>query len=321
MRRRSFAVGFGGAMSWPLLCRAQAARQMRRVGILRPTASEENAAIMSALRELGHVEGQNLVVDQRFANGEISLLPALARELVQLQPDVLVGVGAAANRAIRDASVSIPVVMFGNFDPVAAGFVASLARPGGNTTGILISSEGTLGSKRLELLREAVPQAGRMAMLVPDDANARTQVLEVQKAAGRLGVELIVVEVRGGDYGGAFAAIKAADAGALLVAGHTNFLHDRKAIVALAAQYRLPATYEWPEQAREGGLMAYGPDKVALYRRIGSYIDRILKGARAGDLPVERPARFEFVINVSTARALGLAVPPSILARADEVIE
>jgi putative ABC transport system substrate-binding protein len=321
MRRRSFAIGFGGAMAWPLLCRAQAVRQVRRVGILRPTAPDENDGIRSALHELGYVEGQNLIVDQRFANGEFSLLPALARELVKLQPDVLVAVGAAAIRAIRDASASVPVVMFGNFDPVSAGLVASLARPGGNMTGILISPEGTLGSKRLELLREAVPRAERIAMLVPDDANARPQVLEVQKAAEQVGVELIVVEVRGSDYDRAFAAIKAADSGALFVAGHTNFFRDRKAIVALAAQYRLPATYEWPEQARDGGLMAYGPDRVALYRRIGSYIDRILKGARAGDLPIEQPTKFEFVINVGTARALDLAIPPLILSRADELIE
>ena len=321
MRRRYFAVGFCGAMAWPLLCRAQAARRIYRVGILRPSAPGDNAAIISALHEQGYVEGHNLVVDQRFANGEISLLPALARELVRLQPDVVVAVGAAANRAISDATASVPIVIFGNFDPVAAGLVASLARPGGNMTGILISSEGTLGNKRLELLRGAVPRPDRIAMLVPDDTNVQPQVLEVQKAASRLGVELIVVEVRGSDYNQAFAAIRAADASALFVAGHTNFFRDRKAIVALAAQYRLPATYEWPEQARDGRLMAYGPDRVMLYRRLGSYVDRILKGARAGDLPIEQPSTYEFVINARTARALGLIIPPSILARADEVIK
>lgn len=321
MRRRSFAVGLGGAMAWPLLCRAQATGRMHRVGILRPTAPGGNAGIISALRDLGYVEGQNLVVDQRFANGEVSLLPALARDLVQLQPDVVVAVSAAAIRAFRTVSATIPVVMFGNFDPVAAGLVASLARPGGNVTGVLISSEGTLGNKRLELLWEAVPRAARIAMLVPDDANARSQVLEVQKAATRLGVELIIVDVRDGHYERAFAAIKAADAGALFVAGHTNFFRDRKAIVALAAQYRLPAIYEWPDQARDGGLMGYGTDLGELYRRIGSYIDRILKGARAADLPVEQPTKFELVINVGTARALGLTIPRSILSRADEVIE
>lgn len=166
-----------------------------------------------------------------------------------------------------------------------------------------------------------MPQAGRIAMLAPDDANARPQVLEVRTAAQQLGVELFVVEVRRGDYDRAFSDIKAADAGALFVAGHTMFCRDRKAIVALAAQYKIPAIYERPDQVQDGGLMAYGPNRAALYRRIASYIDRILKGARAGDLPVEQPTQFELVINVATARALGLVIPPLILSRADELIE
>lgn len=320
MKRRSFALGFGAA-AWPFASRAQPAGRVFRVGVLRLSAAFEDDMVALTLRELGYVEGRNLVLDQRFANGDASALPARARELVQLKPDVIVAVGLSTSRAAGQATAAIPIVMLGNFDPVAAGLVSSLARPGGNITGVLISSEGTLAGKRLELLKDAVPQARRIALLVPDDPSIAAQVAEVRSAAKSLDVEIAVVELRDGDFDRAFSTIVASGAGALFVAGHSSFFRDRKAIIERAAKHRLAATYEWPEQAVEGGLMAYGPPRLALYRRIAAYIDRILKGAKPGDMPIEQPTTFQLVVNLKTAQGLGIALPPSILLRADEVIE
>jgi putative ABC transport system substrate-binding protein len=276
--------------------------------------------LLAALRERGYVEGRNLVVERRYAEGQIDRLPGLARELVQLRVDVIVAVAAAAVRAAKDATTTIPVVMWGNFDPVAEGLVASLARPGGNVTGALIAAEGTLAAKRLELLKEAVPRATRIAALFHESV-LQTQVQETQKAASSLGVTLVPVEVRGSDYDRAFAAMAAERPAALFVAGSTFFFRDRKQIIKLAAKHRLPAIYEWPEQAEEGGLMAYGSSLPEGYRRLAAYVDRVLKGAKPGDLPVEQPTKHEMVINLKTAKALGLAISKSLLQRADQVIE
>jgi putative ABC transport system substrate-binding protein len=211
--------------------------------------------------------------------------------------------------------------MYGNFDPLALRLVDSLARPGGNATGVLIAPDGTLAGKRLELLKAAVPQASRIALLVPDDESARLQVQETRQAAASLGVELVVVTVRGQEYSRAFAAIAAERPGALVVGSHQYFVRDRKEIIALAAKHRLPAMYEWREQVADGGLMTYSTNLYGVQQRVASYVDRILRGARPSDLPVERPTRFEFVVNLKTAKALGLTIPPSVLARADEVID
>jgi len=273
----------------------------------------------AALRELGYVEGKNLVIERRYAEGEIDRLPELARGLVHGRADVVLAVGAAAVRAARDATTTIPIIMWGLFDPVAEGFVMSLARPGGNVTGTLIAADGTLAAKRMELLREAVPRAPRITALF-DHVSLRSQVEETQKAATSLGVTLIVTEVRGADYDSAFASMAAARSSALFVAGSTFFFRDRKRIIGLAAKHRLPAIYEWPEQARDGGLMAYGTGLSEGYRRIAGYVDRILKGSKPGDLPVEQPTKFELVVNLKTAKALGLRIPQSLLRRADEVI-
>ena len=320
--RRTFVVALGlGILGSRRTAETQTAGRVYRLGILRSTAPEKRAGIPTALSEMGWVEGKNLVVEQRFADGKLDRLPAMARELVDLRMDAIVAVGLAAGRAAKAATTTVPLIMWGNADPVAAGFVTSMARPGGNITGILIASEGTLASKKLELLREAAPRASRVALLLPEDPSVRLQEQELQKAASALGVKLVVVTVRGRDYDRAFATMVAERSGALFVAASSYFVTDRKRIIALAEKHRLPAMYEWTSQVEEGGLMAYGSDEAALIRRIAAYIDLIFKGARPGDLPFEQPTRFELVINLKTARAIGLTVPPALLARADRLIE
>ena len=325
-RRRFFEgmAAFMLAVSRPGL--AQPTGRVYRVGVLRPSAATrdiQTTALPQALRELGYIEGQNLVLEQRFAAGKVDRLPALAQELVAQRVDVIVAVSAGAITAVKAATSSIPIVFFGNFDPVAAGYVRSLAHPGGNITGILIAPGGTLAAKKLELLTQVVPGTKRVAMLLPDDPNvAGEQLPEARKAAAALAVELVPVEVRNRDYADAFARIAAARPDSLFVTATSYFVTDRKPIIELAAKYRLPAIYEWPEQAEDGGLMAYGPTSlIAIYRRIAAYVDRILKGAKAGDLPVEQPSKLELVINLKTVKAMGLAVPQSLLLRADRVIE
>lgn len=309
-------------LSAPVASSAQQGGRVYRLGILRPTApfsADDEARIPAALGELGYIEGQNLVIERRYAEGKTDRLPELARELVHAHSDVIVAVSAAAIRAAKNATTTTPIIMWGLFDPVAEGLVASLARPGGNVTGALIAAEGTLAAKRLELLGEAVPRAPRVAALF-HHISLRTQLEETQKAAMSLGVTLIIAEVRGSDYDSAFTSMVGARPSALFVAGSTFFFRDRKRIIALAAIHRLPAIYESPEQARDGGLMAYGTGLPEGYRRIAGYVDRILKGAKPSDLPVEQPTKSELVVNLKTARALGLRIPRSLLQRADEVI-
>ena len=325
MDRREFLGAFAVILiAAPIAAEAQQAGRVYRLGILRattppPTPYGTDPTLRNALRELGYVEGQNLTVEGRYADGKLDRLPVLARELVQLQVDVIVAIGSAAIRAAKEATTTIPIVMYGGFDPVAAGFVASLARPGGNVTGVVMGPGSSLTGKRLELLKEAVPRAARVAFLVPDDPNF--QVEEAQQGAPLLGIKLVVVEVRAGDYVRAFSTISAERATALLVGATPYFMRDRKRIIDLAAKHRLPAMYEWPEQVEEGGLMSYGATQSALVQRAAAYIDRIFKGARPGDLPVEQPTKFELVINLKTAKALGLTLPPSLLSRADRIIE
>jgi putative ABC transport system substrate-binding protein len=273
-----------------------------------------------ALHELGYTEGQNLVIERRLAEGQIDRLPALARELVQLRVDVIVAVSEAI-RAAKHATVTIPIVMGFGFNPVEQGFVASLGRPGGNITGVLYAPEGQLVSKRLELLKEAIPRAMRIAVLATRESDSKAQLLSAQKAASTLGVKLVVVEVQGTDYERAFATIVAERAEARFVASSSILNRDRTQIIERAAQYRLPTMYEWREQVEVGGLMSYGSSLVGLSRRVAAYVDRILKGANPADLPVERPTSYDLVINMKTAKALGLTIPPSLLQRADQVIE
>jgi ABC-type uncharacterized transport system substrate-binding protein len=235
--------------------------------------------------------------------------------------DVILAISPSAIRAAKEATSTIPIVMYGNFDPIAAGIVTNLARPGGNITGVLIAPDGTLAGKKLELLKEAVPEATRIALLAPVDPSFSRQVQEAQQAARRLGVTLVVVEVRDREYDRAFAAMAADRPDALFVGSTAQFFIDRHRIIELAARHRLPAIYEWPEQGEDGGLMGYGTSLAGLARRVAIYIDRILKGARPGDLPIEQPSKFDLVINLRTAKTLGLVLPQALLLRADQVIE
>ena len=322
MDRRAFLGTLtGGLLAAPLAAEAEQAGKVYRLGILHPTHQARTEEIRTALRDLGYVEGQNLVVVGRYAEGKLDRLPKMARELVQLRVDVVYAVGSAAIRAAKDATTTIPIVMYGGVDPVAAGFVASLARPGGNVTGVLILPGSTLAGKKLELLQEAVPGIARIALLAPDDPTFPPQLRETQKAAVTLGVKLVLGEVRESNYDRAFATMAVQRPEALLVASHPTFMSDRKRIIDLARKYRLPAIYEWPEQVKDGGLMSYGSTQSALFQRAATYIDRIFKGAKPGDLPVEQPTKFDLVINLKTAKALGLTIPPSLLQRADRVIE
>jgi len=308
-----------------LAARAQSAGRVYRLGLLRPTAAVASefmaTGIPIALRQLGWVEGQNLQIEVRYADGRMERLPALARELAALRCDALVAVGIGAVRAAREASSTMPIVMFGNFDPVAVGLVSSLARPGGNVTGVLIAAEGTLAGKKLEYLRDAAPGARRIALLVPDDPNLGLQVTETQRAAAALGIDLRVVQMRGNDYEAAFVAMVAERCGALFVAATTFFVRDRRQIIDLAMRHKLPSMWEWPEQVADGGLMAYGTSLTGLYQRVAVYVDRIFKGAAPGELPVEQPTTYELVINLKTARALGLSLPQTLLLRADRLVE
>jgi len=328
MDRRLFLGALaGGLLATPLTAHAQGAGRTYRLGLLFPFApppgERKTSAILipAALRALGYVEGQNLIVERRYAEGKADRFPGLARELVRLRVDVIIAITPGAIRAAKDATTTIPIVLYGNFDPIAAGFVGSLARPGGNITGVLIAPGGTLAGKKLELLKEAVPRSTRIALLAPVDPDFSRQVTEAEQAASPLGMKLTVVQVRDGDYDRAFASIVADRPEALFVGANAQFFIDRQRVIALAAKHRLPAIYEWPEHVEDGGLMAYGTSLAELSGRAASYVDRIFKGAKPGDLPIEQPSKFELVINLKTAKALGLTIPPSLLQRADRVVE
>jgi len=302
----------------------QAAAKVYRLGILSPGGVPDPSVptipnvLPTALRDLGYVEGQNLVVERRFAGDKFERLPGLARELAQIRPDVIVAIAGQAIQAVRDATTTIPIVMVISADPVARGLVASLARPGGNLTGV-VSAETSLAGKRLELLKEAVPRATRIAVLGTGPLSSSLQLKEAQKAAGALRVKLVPVEVRDTDYDGAFGTIVAERADAIFALGGPTFVRDRHQIVERAARHRLPIMAN-PELVEAGALMSYGDSIQATSRRAAVYVDKILKGAKPADLPVEQPTKFELVINLKTAKALGLTIPQSLLARADEVI-
>jgi len=326
-RRDAFFPLTVAAVAWPLAARSQAGgERVWRVGFLRPGApisvnEPQYVYFQRAFSELGYVEGRNLVLDVRYAHGDPKRLQALARSFVDDGFDLVVAVGSPAARAMKETSATLPIVVFGNFDPLALGLVSSLARPGGNLTAVLMAPDGTLAGKRLQLLRELVPQAVRIGLLAPDDPAVRMQVQETRQAAQALRVELAVVTVRGGGYAAAFEELSRQRVAAVVVASHQYFVTDRAAIIDLAARHGLPAMYEWREQVADGGLMTYSTSLYGVYQRVANYVDRILKGARPAELPVERPTKFDLVINLKTARALGLTVPQTMLLRADEVIE
>jgi putative ABC transport system substrate-binding protein len=328
MNRRAFVTGVGVVLAAPLTAGAQQAGKVYRIGVLtpgaRPTASAPTMAsiLPLALSELGYSEGKNLVIERRFAEGKLDQLPGLARELVQRRIEVLCAASPVAVQAAKDATRTVPIVMLLAYsDPIELGFVASLARPGGNITGAVMAAEPTMAGKRLELIKEAVPRAARIAVLATSEAGSRTQLQWAEKAASPLGVKLITVEVRNAEYDRAFATMRAERAEAVLVLASVLLSTDRARIIDLAAKYRLPAIYDWDEHVMAGGLMAYGGSISAVTRRVAAYIDRIVKGADPAELPVERATSFELVINAKTAKALGLTIPPSLLLRADQVIE
>ena len=312
----------------PLVTTAQPAGKVYRIGFLspglpRPDRDPPVDAFRQGLRDLGYVEGQNLVIAYRGAEGKIERLPNLATELVQLQVAVIVAVGSAATRAAQHATRTIPTVMTGTPDPVGQGFVASLARPGGNITGLSNLLE-ELPSKRLEILKETVPHSTRIAVLVyPANPTATALLHNLTVAAQELKVHLHVVELRRAEeLDTAFTAITQAGADALIVVSDPVLMDGLRGQVAdRAATSRLPAMYDWKMYVEAGGLMAYGPSLPETHRRAATYVDKILKGANPADLPVERPTKFDLLINLKTAQALGITIPSHLLVLSDEVIQ
>jgi putative ABC transport system substrate-binding protein len=310
----------------PLAATAQPAGKISRVGFVSvqpaSTAGESRfQAFGQELRALGWVEGQNVALEYRWGEGREGRLPALAAELVGLQVDVIVAADLASTLAARKATRAIPIVMWCPVDPVKAGLVASLARPGGNVTGL--TDVTSVSGKLLELLKETVPGVKRVAVLRnPAGPGAATHRREVEEAARVLELELQILDVRGpGDWSGAFAAMVKGHSQGLTMLLDAMFARDRKPIADLAIKNGLPTVYSRREFAVAGGLMSYGTDRGAGYRRQAGYVDRILRGAKPADLPVELPTKFELVVNLRTAKSLGLTIPPAVLARADEVIE
>jgi putative ABC transport system substrate-binding protein len=329
MERRTFlGVIAGSLLTAPLAAEAQQAGKVARIGWLgdSPAASPHlDEAFRQGLRDLDYVEGRNVVIEYRWAEGKFERLPALAAELVALKVDVILAGTVLAAVAAKQAIRTIPIVFAAVADPLGSGLVTSLARPGGNVTGLSVLSPELVG-KRLEQLKQALPGVSRVAVLwQPGAFGERTEqdMLKAAEVAARaLGVRLQFVEARGPtDFDRAFSDMTRAHAGALTVLPSPMFLNERRRLVDLAAKHRLPAGYPWREGADAGGLISYGPSLADLYRRAATYVDKILKGAKPGDLPVEQPTKFELVINLKTAKALGLTIPPSLLHRADQVIE
>ncbi len=312
----------------PLAAEVQQATHVSRIGWLspgvpRPGHDPPVDAFRQGLREVGYVEGQNLVMAYRGAEGRIERLPDLAAELVQLQVAVIVAVGTAATRAAQGATHTIPIVMTGTNDPVAQGFVASLARPGANITG-LSNLMADLPSKRLEILKEMVPHSARIAVLVnPDNPPAKSVLNTLTVTAQALRLHLHIVELRHAEeLDTAFAAVTQEGADALMVLSDPLLMDDLLGRVAdLATKSRLPAMYDWKPDVEAGGLMSYGTSLPERHRRAATYVDKIFKGAKPADLPVEQSTKFELIINLKTAQALGITIPPPLLVLADEVIK
>jgi len=313
----------------PLAAVAQPAAKIARIGFLGniwANSPHLREAFLQGLRDLGYVEGRNLVIEYRYAEGKFERFPALAAELVALKVDVIVAAaGTLSALAAKQATRTLPIVFPVVADPVESGLVTSLARPGGNVTGSSFLAPELVG-KCLELLKQAVPGVSRVAVLwEPGGLGKGTEkdMLKAAEVAARgLGLRLQFVEARGlADFDRAFSEMTKARAGALIVLTSTMFIFERRRLVDLAAKNRLPAVYQWREGVDAGGLMSYGPNMADLFRRAATYVDKILKGANPGDLPVEQPTKFELVINLKAAKALGLTIPQSLLQRADQVIE
>ena len=321
MKRRQFITLLGGATAWPLVARAQQAGKVHRIGFLRvgPPPPSFIASLQAALKDLGYVEGNNLIFEYGLAK-HVAELPDFAADLVRRQVDVLVASGTPAVIPARNATTTIPVVFIAAIDPVATGVVTSLARPSGNVTG-LTAVFSDLTGKRLELLKEMLPSLTRVGLLSRRGNPGHFQYVEQALMAARiLRVELEVMAVNSpDDFEAEFRRVQGV--GALIQIDDAMFTSHREKLVELATKYRIPGAYGFREFVEIGGFVAVGPSYSELYRRAGSYLDKILKGAKPADLPVEQASKFEFILNLKTAKALGLEVPPTLVARADEVIE
>ena len=328
MDRRIFLGTLASSLvAAPLAAEAQPVGKIYRIGYLSASALTSNplviAAFQQGLRDLGWVEGQNIAIEYRWAEGRFDRLPDLAADLVRLKVHVIIASTTPAALAAKNATGTVPIVAVSLTHPVELGLVRSLARPGANVTGLSYSVGADIFGKDLELLKEVVPRVRRVAVLSNPDSPARSLTTRnIKDAARSLGLQLQLLEARGPEgFDGAFAAMARERVGALLVVQDPAFIPHRARLVDLAATNRLPSIFTQREDAEAGGLMSYGPSLSDLYRRAGTYVDKILKGAKPGDLPIEQPTKFELVINLKTARALGLTVPPSLLQRADQVIE
>jgi putative ABC transport system substrate-binding protein len=331
MRRRDLASLLGFVpLTLPLMVQAQQAERPRRIGYLTPATGSprdtlgmlETRALVAGLRELGWFDGRNITIEHRFSGSGRERIQANAKELVALNPDVIMCVGGPPLAALLAETRTIPIVFTSVYDPVGGGYVASLARPGGNATGIGVN-EAPIAGKWLELLKEIAPQISRVMVIMEADAPSQPLMANaVAVAAPPLGVTVVTASVHEiGDYDREIAAFAREPGGGLVLLSNPIVAVNREMVHALAARYRLPAVYSNPIYAQTGALISYGPDPAALFHEAARYVDKILRGAKPGDLPVQQPTRFVLAVNLKTAKALGLTVPQSILARADEVIE
>jgi len=324
MKRRAFVAGLGAAVAWPSLAMSQ---QSPVIGFLSTRGTRDSQKIITAfsagLQDMGFAVGNNVAIEYRFAEGKLDRLPELAGDLVRKPVALLAAVGGSSSAlAAKAATSTIPIVFVIGGDPVALGLAASLSRPGGNATGVTIIS-AVLGPKRLGLLREFVPKANSFAAIVnPDTPEGRAQSIDMQTAAQGLGLNLRVLEARSEkEIEAAFAALASDGVDALMVGSDPIYDVHRDKIVTLVAAAAIPAIYQFRDFAAAGGLMSYDPDIVDAHRKIGVYAGQILKGTKPADLPIQQPTKFNFVINLKTVKAMGLDVPPTLLAQADEVIE
>jgi putative ABC transport system substrate-binding protein len=323
MRRRRFVQVIAGlATAWPQVARAQRAA-IARVGVLlysTPQADPNIGSVLAELRNLGYVEGRNIAFDYRYAEGNPEHLPELAAELVRLRPDAIVTLGGDVTGPAAKSTQTIPLVFISSVDPVQLGFVRSLARPGGNATGVTLLSD-ELASKRLALLKEAVQKMSHVAFVWNPD-HADNEFLGVERAASALGIKLHTAAVRrASDFADALRTGSNAGVDSLYVVSSRHTVRNMPLVVEFATKHRLPLAGGWGAWAKSGGLLSYGPNLGVMARHAAGYIDKILKGAKPANLPVQTPTKFELIINLKTAKTLGLSIPPSLLARADNVIE